>query len=118
LSWLVVRRCGVLWAIPADRIRAVESAGAETRVSLPDADLVADEVLRLVGDLPFVPAGPVVQSLWRQPLEGLALCDGHPTVLVESRALPECLLGEEATSPAAAGLEGRGAGGTAEKENR
>lgn len=92
---VLLRRHGVLWAVPAGAVGGVRSAGGAARVSLADLTLVADEPPQLGRNLRFRPPGAVLRRYWPFTCTGLASVDGVPVVAVDAHQPPPYLLDKE-----------------------
>jgi hypothetical protein len=84
--WLVLRRGGCLWGIRSEHVRRVSGSGDGFRVRVGDAELAADEVLRVHLDLTVRPAGPIVRGLVPPGSTGLGLCEHGPVLVID----PDC----------------------------
>ncbi len=96
---VLLRRCGIVWAIPADAVGAVRTAGRTARVEAAGRTLVADEMPQLVRSLQLRPPGAVLRRFWPFPCAGLTAVDGTPVVAVAADDPPPYLLDKEGEAP-------------------
>lgn len=92
MSWLIVRRCGIDWALPDALNPKVEADGRSLALTLGAKRLAIDEVVTVVGELRVRPLG-LLGSLWRETAVGLSLFDSRPVVVVDPQRPPGALAG-------------------------
>lgn len=89
--YLVFRRLGSLWAVPAHHVTALV-AGANPEVKVGDTSLQADTVVGVASELQVVAPGPVFSAFWPFACAGLALVNREPTVVLAPGAWPPLLV--------------------------
>jgi hypothetical protein len=97
-DFLVVRRAGVLWALPEASVRGVRRQAPGVRVATSDGVLVADEVVDVAAGLAVRAPGEVLARLWGDRCSGVAVLAGVPVVVLDPAAVPR-VLREEGASP-------------------
>jgi hypothetical protein len=98
-GWLVLRRAGCLWAVPAEELREVRPAGEGVTVVLAASRIVADEVLGLRRDLDVVTVGRATRGAVPVGCTGMALCDRGPLLVVDPAGPPRSLLDLDRSEP-------------------
>lgn len=91
-GYLIVRRDGALWGLPADDVATIErGAGARVGEALEvrlagGRRLVVDAVLRLAGELEARPLSARLRAFLPSEAAGLAMLGGEPLVLMARAA--------------------------------
>jgi hypothetical protein len=96
--WLLLRRLGLLWAVPSGAVRAIRREVGGAAVELADSTwLQADELLEMTPALRPRQLPSCVAAAGAG-VAGLAVWDGAPVaVLAAGAAPPALLLGSEGT---------------------
>jgi hypothetical protein len=100
--WLLLRRHGVLWAVPSRDVVEVSRAGEGAAVRVADSIwLQADELLEMTTTLEPRPLPSCAGMFETGALAGLAVWEGVPVVVLAEGAAPPAAL-------IAAGMAGTG----------
>ena len=101
--WLLMRRHGLLWAVPSRDVMTIRRAGNGATVRIADSMwLQADELLEMTSTLRPQPLPECAAAFAAGTLASLAVWDGVPVVvLTEGAAPPVALVASEmvATGP-------------------
>jgi hypothetical protein len=92
-GFLLLRRGGGLWGIANAAVDGLARRGEGFCIAVhgDGGELVADEVVGVVEDLPVRPVAPLVRRFWPEPLAGLAVHGRLPVVVVDPAHLPAIL---------------------------
>jgi hypothetical protein len=112
-GFLVLRRDGATWAVAHPEVRGMARRGGGFEVTVAAGTLAADEVLGVMAELRWHPAGPVLRRFWPEAARGLAVHGELPMVLIDPQAPPRSLLatGAEAAAAPARDVDAGAAGG-------
>ncbi len=91
MSWLLLRRGGVLWGVPAPAVRAVRRRPDAVEVRLDGAVLAADAAAPTLVRLEARPLPEAVATRLRGRVAGMAVRSGEPVLLVDPAHPPEIL---------------------------
>jgi hypothetical protein len=95
-DFLILRRAGVLWALPELSVRTIRRHDPGASVETSDGELLADEVVGWAADLEVRAPGGVLTALWRGRCTGVAVLAGVPVVVLDPAAVPPMLREEGA----------------------
>lgn len=89
-AYLLFRRFGCLWALPAEHVTAIAS-GPTPEIRLSHATVPADEIVGVCAELQRVNPGHTLRAFWPYPCQGLGVFASQPTVVLMPDALPPLL---------------------------
>ncbi len=90
-GWLLLRRAGGVWGVPAVAVGGLGREGAGYRVEVGGGALAADDVLGVVDRLELRPLGAVVRAFWPEAAGDLAVHGCQPLVVVDPARPPAAL---------------------------
>lgn len=90
-GFLLLRQAGGCWGVAGASVRAVERVGDGFVVKLEHGGVVAEEVLGMVENLVVLPLVLAAGGDWPAGAIGVAVHDGQPLVVVDSRRPPRAL---------------------------
>jgi hypothetical protein len=94
--WLLLRRHGVLWALPHAALGELSARRPATTLELRGgATLEADEVLGLAAEIEPRPFPRCARRFYRDTVAGLAVWRRQPVVLVDPGSAPPSLAVEK-----------------------
>ena len=91
VSWTIVRRHGVDWALPSASELKVEAHADQLHVTLERFRLVVDDVVAVNAKLRPRTTG-LLGRLWSLDAVALAVHGGRPVVVVDVQSPPQVLL--------------------------
>lgn len=90
-SYLVFRKDGCLWAVPAARVVRVEDGGEVTRLCLDKDVIEGDRVVRGSEPLALHQIGAALSRLVPGGCAALAVFQEEPVITIDPGAPPSCL---------------------------
>ena len=97
-AWLLVRRSGALWGVPRDALTELPGGQPARVVLRGDVELRVDEILTLARSLTGRPMPPAAAPYLGKGIQGLALWQGEPVILLAAGGTtPICLTMETET---------------------
>ncbi len=89
-AYLLFRRFGCLWALPAKHVTAIFS-GPKPEIHLSHATVPADEIVGVCAELQRVNPARTLGAFWPYPCQGLGVFAKEPMVVLLPDALPPLL---------------------------
>lgn len=89
-AYLVFRRFGCLWALPAQHVTVI-APGPTPEIHLGDATVTADEVVGVCQELTRTRPGRTLRAFWPYPCQGLGIFENQPTVVLSPDHVPPLL---------------------------
>lgn len=89
-SYLIFRRFGLVWAMPAAGVAAI-AGGPTPEIRVAGSTVAADEVVGVVEGLPLFFPGRTLTALWPYPIRALSVFAHQPVVVLQPERVPPIL---------------------------